>query len=202
MYDVIPELLESELVFIRDNGYTTITFADVIAHFDNGAPLPEKPVILSFDDGWRNQYAYAFPLLKKYGMKGTFFVFTNPLMHHNARWVSWNEVREMDNAGMEIAGHTHTHPFLTKLTTDEELDKEISASKKFIEEEIGHPITVFAYPFGEKNPQVERAVARAGYKIARTIVSGVWNDPAHRFEFHGTLASDRFSDFERSVERE
>jgi peptidoglycan/xylan/chitin deacetylase (PgdA/CDA1 family) len=103
---------------------------------------------------------------------------------------------------MEIAGHTHTHPFLTKLTTDEELDKEISASKKFIEEEIGHPITVFAYPFGEKNPQVERVVVHAGYKIARTIVSGVWNDPAHRFEFHGSLASDRFSDFERLLRRE
>jgi peptidoglycan/xylan/chitin deacetylase (PgdA/CDA1 family) len=202
MYDITPELFESELVFIRDNGYTTITFADVIAHFDNGTPLPEKPIILSFDDGWRNQYAYAFPLLKRYGMKGTFFVFTNPLMHHNVRWVSWNEVREMDSAGMEIAGHTHTHPFLTKLTTDEELDKEISASKKFIEEEIGHPITVFAYPFGEKNPQVERVVVHAGYKIARTIVSGVWNDPAHRFEFHGSLASDRFSDFERLLRRE
>jgi peptidoglycan/xylan/chitin deacetylase (PgdA/CDA1 family) len=202
IYDVTPELLESELVYIRDHGYTTISFADVIAHFDHDAPLPAKPVILSFDDGWHNQYQYAFPLLKKYGMKGTFFIFTNPLMHHNPRWVSWSNVREMDKAGMEIAGHTHTHPFLTKLTTDAELDKEIGESKKFIEEEIGHPITVFAYPFGEKNPQVEHAVKRAGYRIARTIVSGVWNDPAHRFEFHGTLATDKLSDFERLLNRE
>jgi peptidoglycan/xylan/chitin deacetylase (PgdA/CDA1 family) len=202
IYDVTPELLESELVYIRDHGYTTITFADVIANFDDNTSLPKKPVILSFDDGWRNQYEHAFPLLKKYGMKGTFFIFTNPLMHHNPRWVSWGEVREMDKAGMEIAGHTHTHPFLTKLTTDVELDKEIGASKKFIEEEIGHPITVFAYPFGEKNPQVEHAVKRAGYVLARTIVSGVWNDPAHRFEFHGSLASDKFSDFERLLNRE
>jgi peptidoglycan/xylan/chitin deacetylase (PgdA/CDA1 family) len=202
MYDITPELFESELVYIRDHGYTTITFADVIANFDNGTPIPAKPVILSFDDGWRNEYEYAFPLLKKYDMKGTFFIFTNPIVHHKAQWMSWSEVREMDKAGMEIAGHTHTHPFLTKLTTDAELDKEIGESKKFIEEEIGHPITVFAYPFGEKNPQVERAVKRAGYVLARTIVSGVWNDPAHRLEFHGSLASDKLSDFERLLNRE
>ncbi len=202
IYDVTPELLESELVYIRDHGYTTITFADVITHFGNGASLPEKPVILSFDDGWRNEYEHAFPLLKKYGMKGTFFIFTNPIVHHKAHWVTWNEVREMDKAGMEIGGHTRTHPLLTKITSDAGLDKEIGESKGIIESEIGHPVTAFAYPFGAKNVQIEHAVERAGYQIARTSRSGVWNDPAHRFEFHGSLSTDNISDFEKLLKRE
>ncbi len=200
-YDVTPELLEEQLKYIRDHGYTTITFADVVANFDHGTPLPAKPVILSFDDGWRNEYEHAFPLLKKYNMKGTFFIFTNPI-NRKEHWVTWDEVKEMDAAGMEIGGHTRTHPILTKIKTDAELDKEIAGSKKIIEEHLGHPIRVFAYPFGLENAQVEAAVKRAGYVLARTTLSGVWNDPAHALQFHGTLVSDHMSDFVKLLNRE
>lgn len=201
MYDVTPQLLEEQLKYIRDHGYATITFADVIANFDHGTSLPAKPVILSFDDGWRNEYKYAFPLLKKYGMKGTFFIFTNPIDHQKAHWVTWDEVKEMDAAGMEIGGHTWTHPVLTKITTDAGLDKEIARSKKILEDHLGHPIYAFAYPFGAKNDQVIAAVKRAGYVIARTTFSGVWNDSEHRLEFHGTLVSDHMSDFEKLLNK-
>jgi peptidoglycan/xylan/chitin deacetylase (PgdA/CDA1 family) len=195
LYDVTPELLEQQLRHIASSSYTTITFADVNAYFDHGTPLPQKPVILSFDDGWRNQYEYAFPLLKKYGMKGTFFIFTNPMDHQKPHWMSWAEVIELDRAGMEIGGHSRTHPILTKITSDEGLDKEILGGKHIIEGHLGHPITVFAYPFGARNTQVIASVKRAGFLIARTTYSGVWDDPNHRFEFHGTLSSDKLSDF-------
>lgn len=200
-YDVTPELLEEQLKYIRDHGYTTITFAEVIASIDHGTPLPSKPVILSFDDGWQNEYIHAFPLLKKYHMKGTFFIFTNPI-GRKAQWVTWNEIKEMDAAGMEIGGHSRTHPILTKIKTDKELDREIAESKKIIEKHLGHPIYAFAYPFGLENAQVVAAVKRAGYVVGRTLISGVWNDPAQALLFRGTLASDRMSNFEKLLNKE
>ncbi len=186
---------------MKTEGYTAITFADVVASFENGTPIPGKSVILSFDDGWKNQYTYAFPLLKKYGMKGTFFIYTNPIDHNKPHWMSWEEVRELDRAGMEIAGHSRTHPVLTKIATDAELDKEIAGAKAIIEKNIGHPIIIFAYPFGATDARVEAAVTRAGYKLARTVTSGVLNDPAHTLEFHGTLSSDSLSDFTTLLKR-
>lgn len=199
-YDVTPDLLEQELVYIKDHGYTTITFADVVASFDAGAPLPEKPVILSFDDGWKNQYTYAFPLLQKYGMQGTFFIFTNPI-DKKPHWMTWGEIGEMDKAGMEIVGHSRTHPILTKIATDAELDKEIAGGKAILEQHLGHPVTIFAYPFGALNSRVEAAVTRAGYLLARTTYWGVWNDPEHRLEFHGALSTDRLGDFEQVLNK-
>lgn len=200
-YDITPELLEEELRYVKSRGYTTVRFVDVAAYFDKGMPLPEKPIILSFDDGWANEYHYAFPLLQKYQMHGTFFVFTNPI-GRKSNWMTWEQIKEMDNAGMEIGGHSRTHPILTRIMTDEELDKEILGGKEILEAHLGHSINVFAYPFGETDERVIAAVRRAGYMLARTIRSGVWNDPDHRLEFHGTLASDTFSDFERLLNKE
>ena len=201
-YDVTPQLLEEELVYLRDNGYTTIDYRDLLLHWASStAVFPKKPVILTFDDGWRNQYQYAFPLLQKYHAKGVFFVFTNPIDHKNKHWMSWSEVKALDAAGFEIGGHTRTHPVLTKIYDDRKLDHEILEAKKITEKQLGHEIVSFAYPFGMKNDQVLSAVSRAGYSIARTTYSGVWNDPAHKLMFHGTISSDHLKDFIRLLEK-
>jgi peptidoglycan/xylan/chitin deacetylase (PgdA/CDA1 family) len=198
LYDVTPELLDQELTYIETHGFHPILMRDVDAYWKGAtSSLPEKPVILSFDDGWKNQYEYAFPVLQKHHMKGVFFIFTNPIDHKKPHWMSWDQIVEMDKAGMEIGGHTRTHPILTKLPhTEKDFIYEITQPKQIIEKRLGHAITSFAYPFGAKNEAVEVAVARAGYDIARTTVSGVWNDPEHRLEFHGTLSSDKMSQFE------
>ncbi len=196
-YDITPELLESELVYLKEHGYTTIQFAQVIGYFDHDTPLPEKPVILSFDDGWENQYTHAFPLLKKYGMTGTFFIYTNPIDHQKKHWMTWKQVVALDQAGMEVAGHSRTHPMLTKITTDQGLDKEILGSKQILEQHLGHTITVFAYPFGMRDARVITAVKRAGYLLARTTHAGVWNNEEYRYEFTGQLSTDNIADFER-----
>src|SRR5260221_187102 len=74
-YEITPELFEQQLKYLQDNGYTTITLDQVAADLKNGITSPiTKPVVLTFDDGWHNQYKYAFPLLKKYHMTGTFYI--------------------------------------------------------------------------------------------------------------------------------
>ena len=169
-YSTEPHIFEQELVFLKESGYHVISFKEMLDYFDQGIPLPAKPVILTFDDGWRNQYVYAFPLLKKYGFTGTFFVFTNAMKNKN--FMSWDELREMDAAGMTIAGHSKTHPYLTKIFDPNTLTEEIADSKKILEEQIGKPVVAFAYPFGSLNAAVVEETLRAGYRIGRTSDAG------------------------------
>ena len=141
-------------------------------------------------------------MLLKYNTKATFFVYTNPIDHKKAHWLSWEEVKALDKMGMEIGGHSWTHPVLTKITSAKGLDKEITGGKKILESHLGHPVKVFAYPFGMYNEAVVAAVKRAGYTSARTVYAGVWNDPEHRYDIHGTISGDKWSDFLRALNRE
>lgn len=172
-YTIEPDILDHELAYLRDNNYHVISLNALSKYFDAGTPLPAKPIVLTFDDGWKNQYVYAFPLLKKYGFTATFFVFTSAIGHKN--FMSWDEIKEMDAAGMTIGGHTKTHPYLTKITDPETLAKEIGGGKQIIEEHLGHSIETFAYPFGMYNATTTRAVEKAGYRIARTSKPGLWH---------------------------
>jgi peptidoglycan/xylan/chitin deacetylase (PgdA/CDA1 family) len=198
-YDITPELLEQEILYLKAHGYTTVKFSDLEAAFDEGKPLPPKPVILSFDDGWENQYTYAFPVLKKHGVVGTFYIYTNPISR-NKHWMTWSQVTDLDKAGMEIGGHSRTHPYLTKIVDNKLLDKEVVQAKEIIEAHIGHPITTFAYPFGYYNARVVAAVKRAGYTSARNVFKGVWQDATHRLELRGALSTDNIKDFEKYIE--
>lgn len=169
-YSTEPEVFESELMFLRDNGYHVISFSEMLNYFDKGTPLPTKPVILTFDDGWKNQYVYAFPLLKKYGFVGTFFVFTSAIDHKH--FMSWDELKEMDAVGMTIGGHTKTHPYLTRITDPVLLANEIAGGKKVLEEHLEKTVDVFAYPFGLNNLTIIKEVTDAGYRIGRTSNEG------------------------------
>jgi peptidoglycan/xylan/chitin deacetylase (PgdA/CDA1 family) len=165
-----PHILEQELAYLKNNNYHVISFREMLDYFDHGVPIPSQPVILTFDDGWKNQYLYAFPLLKKYGFTATFFVFTNAIGHKN--YLSWNELREMSVAGMTIGGHTKTHPYLTKIADQETLANEVDGGKKTLEKHLGGTIETFAYPFGLSNKAVVQEVVNAGYRIGRTSSAG------------------------------
>ncbi|MEK7523578.1 MAG: polysaccharide deacetylase family protein [Patescibacteria group bacterium] len=158
---------EKHLQYLQENGFTTIHFSDVADYFESGQPLPPRPVIVSFDDGWTNFYANAFPILKKYNMTATSFVISN-LVGHSLH-MSWDQIKELRDSGMEIGSHTLWHPYLTK---SKKAKAEIEDSKKKLEEELGIPITTFAYPFGDYNEQIEKMVADAGYTTARLFSTG------------------------------
>jgi len=197
LYDITPELFEKQLSYLNKNGFTTISFSAVADYFDNSTPLPEKPIILSFDDSWGNQYEYAFPLLKEYKTTGTFFVFTNSLSR--GKHLTWNEVREMQKAGMEIGSHTKTHPFLDDIKDETLLRKEISGSKEILEESLGTPIRSFAYPFGEHESESLKEVENAGYKVARTLRKGTLQKESERYQMPAFLVTDDLADFIRKV---
>ena len=117
-YIVHPDLLERDLQYLQQNGYHTVTVADLIAYVDEGAPLPDKPIMLTFDDGYYNNYLYAHPLLKQYGMQAVIspigavseFYSDHPEEQDNPRYshVTWEQLTEMTRSGVwEIQHHSY-----------------------------------------------------------------------------------------------
>lgn len=184
-YIATPGTLERELAWLCDNGYRSVTFDDLVSRLEKRAPLPPKPVIISFDDDWESQYTYALPLLEKYGFTATFYIWVSAVgtKHH----MSWDEVRALGAAGMQIGCHTLTHSRLTRIVRKEELRREILEAKKRIEEEIGKPITTLAYPFGQYNERVAAVTREAGFTSARSTWPGVAHSAGGLFSLTGLI---------------
>lgn len=164
-FDIPPDLFEQQLDYLIQQGYTTISFRDLIDHFNMGKQLPKKPIILTLDDGWENQYEYALPILQKKKLIATFFIFTNAIGRKH--YMSWDQINMLDAKGMTIGSHTKFHPYLFKMTDHAALWKEIAESKDIIESHINKPVYVLAYPFGLYNDQNVAVVKEAGYEAAR-----------------------------------
>jgi peptidoglycan/xylan/chitin deacetylase (PgdA/CDA1 family) len=166
---VTPEAFEDQLKFLKENGFQSVSFDALADYLQYGLPLPERPVILSFDDGWENQYTYAFPLLQKYGFTGTFYVVTDYVDHQN--FMTIPELKTMMAAGMTVGCHSRSHPVLTALGSAG-LQNEIAGSKAWLEQRLGVAMTTFAYPYGAYNATVVAAVKTAGFRTARTVDDG------------------------------
>ena len=163
---------ELQLRHLVNEGYHSISMEDLIMHMQQGTPLPEKPIILTFDDGYKDAFTVAVPLLKKYGFTGTFFIFTQPIEKENRDYLSWQEVELMSAAGMEIGSHSASHPDLRE-QPDDVLMSEIFDSKKEIESHIHKPVRSFCYPANTYNSGVIQKVQEANYWAAVTTQQGV-----------------------------
>ncbi len=159
-YIATPETLEEELAYLRDHGYTSITLDDLVDAITKDHPLPPRPVVLSFDDDWESQYTDALPLLQKYGFTATFYIWVAAVgkRHH----MTWDEIRALSAAGMQIGCHSMTHPYLTRVAKDAALRWEIFGAKRIIEDRVGVRVTSFAYPFGQYDERVVEMVKRVG----------------------------------------
>jgi peptidoglycan/xylan/chitin deacetylase (PgdA/CDA1 family) len=184
-YITTPDTLETELAYLRGAGYTSVSFADLARSLILGSPLPPKPVIISFDDGWESQYTYALPLLKKYSFMATFFIYTRtPGVRH---YMSWDQILALDAAGMEIGSHSVSHPYLTRIKREDLLRREIFDSKRILEAHLRKPVMVFAYPFGQYNDRVVKMVQEAGYVCARGTTAGIAHSRGDLFALTGLI---------------
>ncbi|MBI3912646.1 MAG: polysaccharide deacetylase family protein [Chloroflexi bacterium] len=193
-WTVAPENFELQLQWLAERGYHSITMAQVAAHLKEKKPLPRKPIVISFDDGWAEGYSVAFPLLRRYNFLGVYYVYTNPL--GKSQFLSRPQLKEMAGAGMDIEAHTLTHPHLRTLAGDAAF-KEIAESKTNLEKEIGKPVTSFAYPFGEHNGAITKLVKRAGFSSAVTIAPGYRQRADELYTLHRIRVSyrDTLSEF-------
>ncbi len=168
-WTVAPNAFESQMKGLIARGFHSITISQLAAFLTGSQPLPTKPIAITFDDGWVDDYSVAFSILKTNHLVGTFFVYTNVLGH--PKYLSWAQLKEMSDAGMEIGSHTLSHAHLKALAHNEAV-KEVADSKKLLEQRLGKSVFAFAYPFGEYNSDVTDMVKKAGYKTAVTIAAG------------------------------
>lgn len=159
-----PERFKSFLDWLERNGYKTITFKDMMF-----GKIPEKPVILTFDDGARTQWE-AFVELRKRGMKGVFFIVYNNIGSRG--YLNDVQLMAMDSSGMEIGSHTIHHYRLTQVS-QATLLKEVNDSKALLEERLRVQIISFAYPYGLYNAKVLEVMRRSNYWYARSTDEGV-----------------------------
>ena len=170
-FDVTPQELEADFALIKSKGITPISLAELTNHLQTGSPLPEKPVLLTFDDGYVGHYQYVYPLLQKYGYPAVFSVYTNKLDLNIGRpGISWQQLKDMAmNPLVTIAAHSVSHPQDLRTLSDPELYEEIITAKKLLEKQLGIAINYFTYPEGKSDPRVQQIVAKAGYRAALSM---------------------------------
>ncbi len=181
LLSVSPEHFEQQMAFLKNNGYHVITLNELTDGLKAGRKFPHNTVVITIDDGYQNNYTYAYPVLKKYGFPATIFIATN-LMDLNDAFLTWNEVLEMAHHGVDFGGHTKNHVYLPSITDKAVLWDEIAGSKAMIEKQAGVPAEYFCYPTGGFTPEIKAMVQKAGYKGACTTNRGY--DLLNRTDFY------------------
>ncbi|MCS7055258.1 MAG: polysaccharide deacetylase family protein [Thermoflexales bacterium] len=200
---VPPQDFERQLQYLAANGYTTISLYDLYAHLTVGSPLPPKPVVLTFDDGHRDHYEHAFPLLRKYGMRGTFFITTDFINFGNPDYLTWEMVKEMSAAGMDIESHARTHRDLRNRDF-QFLVWEILGPIEQITAHTGKRPRFFCYPSGRYDDAVIRILRSVETWAAVTTEHGSVHTLANamtwrRIRVHGRASLEQFAAMLRSA---
>ena len=175
---VTPDSFQQEMDWLQANGYHPVDFDDLRAYFLGVSPLPARPVILTFDDGYRDLYTTAFPILRAHNFKAVAYLVSGFLGFSNN--VTREQVQEMAQNGIQIGAHTLSHIDLTKASNDE-LTRQLVDSKADLETLIGHPVVDFCYPAGRFDGRVVAAVKAAGYQTATTTQPGTQHSVADRY---------------------
>ena len=164
--------LRIQMNYLRDHGYHPITMQELYDYVTKGAPLPEKPVCITFDDGYLDSYTIVYPLMKEYGFPWTLFLITDDVGKPYNR-MTWDQLREMANSHtVTIANHTLSHPKLHNLATRAEKEKEIVEANKALKYQLGIDNVWLAYPYGDYDDEVIDICKKAGIKMAVTTDAG------------------------------
>jgi peptidoglycan/xylan/chitin deacetylase (PgdA/CDA1 family) len=169
---VTPDQFAAQLAWLRSNGFTAISLDALYLALTEGARLPPRPVVLTFDDGYADAYANAFPLLRRFGMTGTFFVVTDWLDTAQLGYLTWPQAREMAAAGMSIQSHTRSHKDLTGGCDYDCLVYQILGSVQTIQAEIGTRPRFFCYPGGQYDRAAIQILKQVGIEAAVTTEAG------------------------------
>lgn len=164
---VPPSDFEQHMKWLQEYGYTSITPEELYDFIVDGRELPEKPVLITFDDGYKDNYTNAYPIMKKYGFKGTIFVVTGYLGVYD-NYLTWEQAGELASNGFSLESHTYSHKSMTE-ATDEDISKELTKSRNTIKERLGVDADFLAYPTGTYNLHIAELAKEAGYKGAFTI---------------------------------
>lgn len=168
---VTPDLFAQQMAWLAANGYHPTNLERVLLSLQGTTFLPDKPVVLTFDDGYDDLYTQVYPLLKRYAFPATAFI-PNSLVNRPG-YITWDQLREMQRSGLLfVGGHTVHHVDLTGLTFDRAAD-EVTRNKDDLEARLGQPVRYFAFPNGHSTAGLQALVRAAGYAGA----VGTWSGP-------------------------
>jgi glycosyltransferase involved in cell wall biosynthesis/peptidoglycan/xylan/chitin deacetylase (PgdA/CDA1 family)/2-polyprenyl-3-methyl-5-hydroxy-6-metoxy-1,4-benzoquinol methylase len=180
-YRVAPGLFAAQMATLHRAGYRTIALRDWISAMARQEPLPGKPIILTFDDGYRDFLTAAVPLLRTYGFSATVFLVAGRI-GGAADWdggygevaplLSWAEVRSLQEAGVEFGCHSLVHRPMTGMHLAE-LAEETAQARAILEEGLAVPVTTLAYPYGAEDELIRRVMADLGFEAAVTCEPGI-----------------------------
>ncbi|MFJ9409891.1 polysaccharide deacetylase family protein [Streptomyces sp. NPDC101393] len=171
---VTPDAFAAQLEVLAAGGFTPLTTAALGAAWRDGRPLPAKPVLITFDDGYEGVHRHALPALAAHGFAATVFVTTGwlrgPYDTGGAldTMLDWDQVRQLSAAGVEIGGHSHSHPQLDALG-DARLRDEVLRCRQLITEEVGSAPQSFAHPYGYSSRRVRQTVRGLGFRQALAV---------------------------------
>lgn len=175
--NMTPEKFESQLKWLKDNGFTIIPLREAVEYLQGTrASLPEKPVVITDDDGWQSVYTYMLPIVKKYNIPVTLFIYPQTISN-GKHAMTWAELKELQQTGLfDIQGHTYWHPNfkqekkkLSPTAYEKFVKVQLVNSKKILEDKLGTKITLLAWPFGIYDHYLETQAADAGYTMAFSI---------------------------------
>ena len=178
-----PETFAMQMAYLSQSGYRALTLSEAVSLFHgepNGEPL-RRPVVITFDDGFEDFYSAAFPILERYGFKATVFL-TSALIGKTfvtgRQCLSAGEIKELAGKGIEFGSHTVNHPQLRALSKDEIIN-ELTGSKAAIEDLIGAPVSLFSYPYGFPEEDIDftrnlgTLMTETGYTAGVTTAIGL-----------------------------
>jgi peptidoglycan/xylan/chitin deacetylase (PgdA/CDA1 family) len=180
-YTMMPALFRSHLAWVADHGFDTLTVSEYASALRGELPLPARPLVVTFDDGYADFLDEAMPLLAEFRIRCTLYVTTRPVGETRRGtlagrpMLTWPELRHLVTLGVEIGGHGHEHAQLDLLPPATALDQ-VSACKRLLVDHLETEVRSFAYPHGYHSSATRRAVRRAGY----TSACAVKNARSHR----------------------
>ena len=170
---VLPDQFAAQLAALERWGYETISFSDWLEYRRGERRLPRRPIILTFDDGYRSTYEIAWPLLQRHGFRATVFLVSDLIGKTNV-WdgdeaqeplLSRAEIAQLWAGGVEFGSHTKTHAPLTTVSRERAVE-ELRGSRAALEQLLGKPVRVLCYPYGKQNPATRAMAREAGYEAA------------------------------------
>ena len=188
---IVPiELFKAHLKILADSGYHTILPDQLYAYLTTGAPLPDKPFMLTYDDTDDDQYNIAWPEMKKYGFKGVYFIMTVSM--NRPKYMTREQIKQLSDEGNVVESHTWDHHKFTGYKTEQDWETQVDKPRKQIKDLTGKPADYFAYPYGLWNkegiPELKKRGIKAAfqlstkrdpdeplYTIRRMIGSGYWS---------------------------
>lgn len=197
---VAPEVFAAHMEHLSRHDYRVLSLTEAVQCLQTRSPLPAKSVVLTFDDGFVDNYEQAFPILTRFNFPATVFLATSyigsgrlPTLTRTEfvpQPLTWEQVKEMHASGVEFGSHTLTHPMLSQVPL-ERVRQEVRDSKRLMEDILGAPVRFFCYPRGNFSVAVRQTVQDEGYAAACTIRPGVNDANTDLFMLKRTYMSRR-----------